>query len=315
MPSLWFIVPAHGRLSLTRICLEQLRRTCDALKGDGIEAHAVVVADDENLRTAWEFGFGTIERGNEFVSMKYNDGIQLACDPELTGEGVPECGLYQVVGKRDYRGHPQGSEFPARLDPRAERRAIDRGSIVRVGSLTPSPGKFSWPEGWEPRPVDYVVPCGSDDWVDWRLFTDLPAQDTMVGFQRLSFVRADGREMVQRFVNVRGGCGIRIYPRAIVGMLGYRPADEDRKRACDTSIITNLTKAARFQIEHRTIDPRQIVDWKSKDIQLNPYESLTFHRTFANPQDPFEALADLYPAEALAAMQRHYSSVREMVPA
>lgn len=244
MPSLWFIVPAHGRLSLSQVCLRQLRRTCDSLWENGVEATAVVIADDENLDVARGLGFGTIKRDNRFVSAKYNDGIQLACDPEFN-----------------------------------------------------------------PRPVDYVVPCGSDDWVDWRLFTDLPPPNTLVGFQRLSFVREDGKEMVQRFVDVPGGCGIRIYPRKIMSFHGYRPADEDRYRACDTSIITNLWREQQFKIEHRDIDPRQIVDWKSQDLQLNPYESLTFHKTFANPQDPFQALADLYPAEALREMREHYSRV------
>lgn len=245
MPSLWFVVPAHGRAELARVCLRQLRRTCDALSVEGIEATAVVIADDENLSTAEELGFGTVERGNQFVSDKYNDGIQLACDPELN-----------------------------------------------------------------PRPADFVVPCGSDDWVDYRILTELPPPDTMYAFQRLSFVRPDGLEMVQRFVNVRGGCGIRIYPREIMGLLNYRPADPDRYRACDTSIITNLSKAGGFQVVHRDIDPRQIVDWKSDNLQLNPYESLTFHRTFSNPQDPFTALADMYPAEALAEMASHYRRVR-----
>lgn len=248
MSSLWFIVPAHGRAQLARICLGQLRRTCDALNAEGIAATAVVIADDENLDTARELGFGTVERDNSFTSAKYNDGIQVACDPE-----------------------------------------------------------------YNPRPADYVVPCGSDDFVDHRLFLDLPKENTVVGFQRLSFVRPDGLEMVQRTVQVPGGCGIRIYPRKIMATLGYRPADEDRRRACDTSILTNLRRAAGFYIEHRDLDPKQIVDWKSSDIQLNPYESLTFHRTFANPQDPFTALADWYPAEALEQMAEHYGRVRELV--
>lgn len=239
---LWFVVPVHRRYELTAICLRQLRRTCDALTAEDIEATAVVIGNDENLDTARELGFGTIERVNDFVSAKYNDGIQLACDP-----------------------------------------------------------------AYNPRPADYVVPCGSDDWVDYRLFLDLPPADTMVGFQRLSFVREDGREMVQRFVDVRGGCGIRIYPREIMGILDYRPADEDRYRACDTSIITNLWRQEHFKVVHREIDPRQIVDWKSPDTQLNPYESLTFHKIFARPEDPFTALADLYPAEALDEMKEHYS--------
>lgn len=248
MPSLWFIVPVHGRAQLTSICLRQLRRTCDALSQEGIETTAVVIGDDENLDTARELGFGVVERDNSFVSAKYNDGIQLACDPSLN-----------------------------------------------------------------PRPADYVVPCGSDDWVDHRLFLELPPPDTIYCFQRLSFVRPDGREMVQRFINVRGGCGIRIYPRDIFAPLFYRPADEDRKRACDTSIITNLWRAVRPKVVHRDLDPKQIVDWKSTDIQLNLYESLTFHRTFANPQDPFEALVGLYPDEALQEMARHYQRVRELV--
>jgi hypothetical protein len=121
--------------------------------------------------------------------------------------------------------------------------------------------------------------------------------------------------MVQRFVNVRGGCGIRIYPRQLMEKLGYRPADEDRYRACDTSIITNLHRSTQHRVEHRDIDPRQIVDWKSPDLQLNPYESLTFHKIFVQPQEPFEALADLYPVEALTEMREHYARQRELVPA
>lgn len=250
MPSLWFIVPAHGRFSLSAICLRQLRRTCDALTDNGVEATAVVIADDENLDTARDLGFGTIERDNHFVAAKYNDGIQLACDPSLN-----------------------------------------------------------------PRPADYVVPCGSDDWVDYRILLELPPPDTIYGFQRLSFVRPDGREMVQRFVNVRGGCGIRIYPRKVFESLFFRPADEDRKRACDTSIMTNVHRAMAPKVMHLTTDPKQIVDWKSTDIQLNPYDSLTFHKAFANPQDPFVALAGMYPDEALREMQEHYSRARELVPA
>lgn len=240
MPSLWFVVPAHGRQRLARICLRQLRRTCDALTAAGIDASAVVIADDGNLRTARNLGFATVHRDNRFLSRKYNDGIQLALD--------------------------------------------DR---------------------YNPRPADYVVPCGSDDWVDWRLFTNLPPSDTVVGFQRISFVREDGQEMTTRFLNYLGGSGIRIYPRAVMAALGYRPADEDRERACDTSILTNLRREAAFRIEHRDLDPRQIVDWKSHDRQLNPYVTLRIHKA-ADRTDPFDALADIYPQAALREMRAHY---------
>lgn len=257
MPSLWFCVPAHGRAELARICLRQLRRTCDQLIEYGIDATAVVIADDDNLNTARSLGFATIRRDNRFVSRKFNDGIQLALD-----------------------------------------------------------------ERHNPRPADYVVPIGSDDWIDHTTLLDLPRRHTIRCFQHLSFVREDGREMTARKLENLGGAGIRVYPRQVMEMCGYRPADEDRLRACDTSILTNLSRAYEQQTErprhqlkvmHVDIDPRQIVDWKTSGTQLNSYTSLRRHRP-TGTTDPFETLADIYPAEALDEMAAHYR-VRKLVAA
>lgn len=243
MPSLAFCVPVHGRLPLARICLRQLRRTCDTLCENGIQASAVVVADRDDLDALPDFGFATVERDNEFVSRRFNDALQLACDP-----------------------------------------------------------------AYNPHPANYAVPCGSDDWVDWRLFLDLPRADTVVGFQRMSFVREDGREMQARFLNYPGGCGIRIYPRQVLEQLGYRPADEDRKRGCDTSILTNLSVhlGDDLKIVHHSCDPRQLVDWKS-DEQLNPYETLNRHRRHGGPSDPFVELEGWFPDDALEDMAALYA--------
>jgi hypothetical protein len=243
-PALWFVVPAHERFELTGICLRQLRRTCDHLEDAGLDASAVVIADDENLDTAHDLGFATVRRNNMFVSRKFNDGIQLAADP--------------------------------------------------------------W---YNRRPVDYVVPCGSDDWVDWRLFTDLPRQNTMVGFQRMAFVREDGAELTVRHLGNEGGCGIRIYPRQVMAKVGYRPADEDRKRACDTSILVNLKQANAVRIEHRDIDPLQIVDWKSDGVQLNRYDDVAAKHRSELSRDPFEILGGRFPDEALDEMAAHYGRV------
>jgi hypothetical protein len=242
MPSLWFIVPAHGRQQLASICLAQLRRTCDALTDNGVDATAVVVADDDNLDTGRDLGFTVYRRDNRFVSRRFNDGIQAACDP-----------------------------------------------------------------AFNPRPADYVVPIGSDDWVDWRLFRDLPDPNVMVGFQRMAFVREDGRELTVRRIMNEGGCGIRIYPRALMARAGYRPADEDRRRGCDTSILVNLRRQVPgLRVEHRDLDPLQIVDWKSAGENLNPYATLARHHQEL-ARDPFDILAGRYPAEALLEMEAHYA--------
>lgn len=256
MPTLWFVVPAHGRAQLAQVCLRQLRRTCDALTDHGIEASAVVVADDENLATAEALGFARVRRDNRFLSRKFNDGIQLALDETVN-----------------------------------------------------------------PRPADYVVPIGSDDWIDWRILTRLPNRDTVVGFQRMSFVREDGRELRPAHVRYQGGCGMRIYPRRLLELLDYRPADEDRERGCDTSILVNLRRAydshhhRELRVVHYETNPLQIVDFKSPGEQINAYEGVTAMWGRGDPADPFEALQGVYPDEALDEMAAFYSRDRQAVAA
>ena len=65
---------------------------------------------------------------------------------------VAEFGLYRVTGRRNYRGHEPGSEFEARLDRNAERRAVIRGDIELLERVTPElrPGSFTFPQGWLP---------------------------------------------------------------------------------------------------------------------------------------------------------------------
>jgi hypothetical protein len=250
MRALWFICPAHGRAKLTAICLRQLRRTCDALTADGVDATAVIVADDENLDTARDLGFGTVERDNQSLSRKFNDGFQAACDP-----------------------------------------------------------------AFNPHPADYAVAIGSDDWIDHRILLPLPPRHTMVGFQRMSFVREDGREITTSLISYPGGAGIRIYPRALLEPFGYRPADEDRQRGCDTSIFVNLHHhhGHRMRVEHRHRHDRQIIDWKTGGAQLNSYRQLARHKR-VDPADPFDALAGVFPQVALDEMRAHYG-VREEVAA
>ena len=243
--TLWFVVPAHGRTALTRICLRQLQRTCAELEGYGIEASAVVIADDENLESARELGFGTVERDNRFLSRKFNDGIQLATDP-----------------------------------------------------------------AYNSRPADYVVPCGSDDWVSADVLAlALPDGPYVVGFQLCSFVSEDGLRLHPARVKYRGGVGIRIYPRALLEPLGYRPADESRERGCDTSILVNVTKAnGGVDVRHRDSHALQIVDFKSPAEQLNGVRDVSGH--FVGPAiDPWPALEAAYPAEAVDEMRAHYAGV------
>ncbi len=66
-------------------------------------------------------------------------------------ETEPKHGLYRVIGNRRYRGHEPGTEFAARLDPKAENRALARGDIELVDRLEPNirDGSYTLPNGWE----------------------------------------------------------------------------------------------------------------------------------------------------------------------
>ncbi len=247
MSSLWFVMPAAGRVELAAICMHQLRRTCDLLCEAGVEATAVVVADDENLDTARSLGFGTVNRNNHFLARKYNDGIQFALDPEFN-----------------------------------------------------------------PRPADYVVPIGSDDWVDHRLFLDLPPADTVLGFRHVAFVNEDATEIAETRLSYEGGVGIRVYPRALLEPTGFRPADEDRKRACDTSILWNTRRAYNekhkrdIRVAYGDLHSLQVVDWKTPGTQMNAYRQVTAVHRSSRCDSPFERLRLVYPREAMEAMEAHY---------
>jgi hypothetical protein len=237
----WFLVPVHGRLALTRVCLRQLARTCLAAAEYGVEATAVVVGDDASLDVAADLGFATVRRDNAFLGRKFNDGFQKACDPEFNSE-----------------------------------------------------------------PADFVIPCGSDDWIDPVILSRLPRDDEVGVFRQLAVVDETRTRLSRLRVGYKGGCGVRILSRRLLAAAGYRPAAEDRYRAVDTSALEGLKYASRGQFP-RTVDldvhPLQIVDWKSSGEQLNSYSMLTGFRRGPEVEDPFEALSGVYPVAALDEMR------------
>lgn len=76
--TLWFVTPAWKRFEMTAICLEQRQRVIAELADHGIEAHQVVIADDDNLDIARSLGCATVERDNAMVGRKFNDGMEYA---------------------------------------------------------------------------------------------------------------------------------------------------------------------------------------------------------------------------------------------
>lgn len=229
MRTLWFVIPAAGRLEIADVCLRQLRRTCDALTDRGILASAVVVADDENLDIARAQGFGTVERDNTQLGRKINDGYELA---------------------------------------------------GRVG-------------------VEYMAPLGNDDWVDPE-WIRLPAAGETTATHLSTVVNEDCSRMAA--LNIRFGDGVRIYSRETLEQVGFRPADEDRNRAMDTTTHNGVQACGARLVFHDT-HPLCIVDFKSAG-NLNDYAGCVSHYgRRAETADVWGPLGEVYPAEAIREMQ------------
>lgn len=92
---LWLVSPAWRRYEVTRLALAQRAHLQGVLAGRGIDTRCVVVADDENLDVAAEYGFDALERPNEPLGRKFNDGIEWAC---LEGAADFVC----VIGSDDW---------------------------------------------------------------------------------------------------------------------------------------------------------------------------------------------------------------------
>jgi hypothetical protein len=90
-----FVSPAWRRFDVTRLALAQRAHLCGELAGRGLETACVVVADDDNLDIAREYGFDTVEQNNDYLGRRFNDGIEHAC-VELGADFV--C----VVGSDDW---------------------------------------------------------------------------------------------------------------------------------------------------------------------------------------------------------------------
>ena len=231
--SIWFVVPVHGRLALTAVCLRQLRRTCD-IHGDST---AVVVGDDPSLDLAERLGFATVRRNNDQLGRKFNDGYQLACDP-----------------------------------------------------------------AYNPHPAEYVVPCGSDDWVDPAILNKMPGDREVGLFRRHAIVNEQRTMLARCYLRNLGGGGIRIIPRRMLEHAEYRPAPEDQPAGVDTCTYRELDRATGgFAEVDLDVHDLQIVDWKTEGQQLHRYRSMGVYVRSQEP-DPCAVLQPVYP-DAVAEMR------------
>jgi glycosyltransferase involved in cell wall biosynthesis len=170
---IWLVSPAWGRFAVTRLALAQRAHLADELAARGAACHSLVVADDENLDVADEFGAVALEHPNDPLSDKCNAGVRYAC----------EQGADWVVwiGSDDWI-HPDAFDpiFTLPGGARHTKPIMSGGSIAVVDMLNPRlmvckvrgrNGVIPWiiprqllkPSGFEPLPLG--KDRGLDGWL------------------------------------------------------------------------------------------------------------------------------------------------------
>jgi glycosyltransferase involved in cell wall biosynthesis len=231
--SVAFVIPAFGRLDVSAFAFAGIRWTLDELGDKGVDAAAVVVADDGNLELAAEHGLEPLERPNSPLGAKWNDGYEHA---------------------------------------------------LRGGA-------------------DFVIACGSDDWVHPDLImAHLAAHDQHVPWpihcsRRSVVIAPSGREAVAITVGYHGGDGVRMIPRRTLEPLAFRPTIDQRERAIDGGMSMKFMQAGvKVEWTYTDLHPFQIVDFKSAanltDYSLFP----TCEHAPELIDEPLAQLAEHYPS-------------------
>ncbi len=227
--SVWFVTPAWGRFEMTAICLEQRSRAMETLAANGIDAHQVVIADDQNLDIARALGFDVVEQNNEWLGRKFNDG-------------------------QEYAGR-HGAEW--------------------------------------------IVPIGSDSFVDPAYFIPLPLRRVTRTSRIYAPVEPD------RLAELRVGqvgAGPHMFHRALLEPRRFRPAPDRIMRNTDHLTIKGIGRRIRW--EWRDLHPLQYVGFRAPPF-ITRYDRLWDRWGVAERLDPWDRLAQTYPADLVERARRY----------
>jgi hypothetical protein len=172
-----------------------------------------------------------------------------------------------------------------------------------------------WNDGYEHScrdlDVDYCVPFGSDDAIDWRLAAKLPPEHAIGASRLCTLVSPDGLRLRPLEIRYAGGDGIRFFPREFLSLFGFRPADDTRDRAIDTSIVKRCIERTgrppRFV--YRDIHQLQILGVKSsygREEQLNGYDECADHGAGELP-DALALIGEHYPVAFVEELRVFYA--------
>lgn len=137
--------------------------------------------------------------------------------------------------------------------------------------------------------ADWIVPIGSDDWIDVSYLWPLPSTPARTG-QWYAPVAADRLTLLT--VDQPAGAGPRMLHKDLFTRTA-RPIDERLRRGVDRSLIAALERPA---FEVRQIHPLQYVGFRG-DRHITTYSKLRRAWGGTECSDPWTRLAEHYPAD------------------
>jgi hypothetical protein len=129
---IYFVTPAWQRYELSEVCFAQRQYVIEDLARRSIEAHCVVVADDENIDIALSAGFEVVEQNNEWLGRKFNDGIEYAA--KQGAEWIVPIGSDSWISPAYLLPLPQQS----RTSGNYAVVTADRMAVLQVGERNPA---------------------------------------------------------------------------------------------------------------------------------------------------------------------------------
>jgi glycosyltransferase involved in cell wall biosynthesis len=139
--------------------------------------------------------------------------------------------------------------------------------------------------------ADWIVPIGSDSWIDPAYFLPLPSNGVTRTSQLYSVVTADRLGEVR--VRTRAGAGPYMLHRSHLAP-SFRPASDALLRHVDSSTIKGLSGIPGWRHQH--LNPFQYIGFRGTPT-ITPYGRLMKRWGVREHRDPWAILTRHYPAD------------------
>jgi len=133
----------------------------------------------------------------------------------------------------------------------------------------------------------WVVPIGSDSWIDPAYFLPLPESGTRTS---PAYCVVEERRMAVLEVRDAKGAGPYMFHRDQLEPSGFRPAKDELARHIDQSTVRGISRVAPIDWQPRIVHPYQYVGFRGRP-HLSSYGFLAGHWGVAEHRDPWKALA------------------------